>query len=58
MSQETLGRELHVSLEEVQKYEEGENLTIGRLDEIARVLRMQVSYFCEDVTAWPTCPFH
>jgi len=46
MSQEKLGNQLGVSLQQVQKYEKGENkVGSSRLHEIAEILKVHVSYF-------------
>jgi len=49
MSQETLGEHLGVSFQQIQKYEKGRNrIGASRLQHIARVLAVPVSFFFED----------
>jgi transcriptional regulator with XRE-family HTH domain len=46
MSQERLGKEIGVSFQQVQKYENGTNrIGAGRLAEISKVLDVPVAYF-------------
>jgi transcriptional regulator with XRE-family HTH domain len=46
MNQKKLGNQLGVSLQQVQKYEKGENkIGSSRLHEIAEILKVHVSYF-------------
>ena len=46
MSQEKLGTALGVSFQQVQKYEKGTNrIGAGRLQEIAKILKVPVSFF-------------
>ena len=48
MSQEKLGESLGITFQQIQKYEKGTNrIGASRLQHIARVLSMQVSYFFE-----------
>ena len=48
-SQERLGRLIGVTYQQVQKYERGTNrIGSSRLDEIARILGVQVGYFFEE----------
>jgi transcriptional regulator with XRE-family HTH domain len=48
VSQEKLGSQLGVSFQQVQKYEKGANrIGASRLQEIARLLKVNVSYFYE-----------
>lgn len=49
MSQEKLGEQLHLTFQQVQKYEKGVNrIGAGRLFELARVLGVPIQYFYED----------
>lgn len=49
MSQERLGEQLGVTFQQVQKYEKGSNrIGASRLQQIARVLQVPVSFFFED----------
>jgi transcriptional regulator with XRE-family HTH domain len=61
VSQDSLAQKLNVTREEMQDYENGENLlSAGRLYEIARALRVNVSYFYENLngsTATTPCPY-
>lgn len=48
LSQEKLGEALHVTFQQVQKYEKGVNrIGAGRLQQIANVLGVSVAYFYE-----------
>src|SRR5436189_681918 len=48
MSQEKLGESLGITFQQIQKYEKGTNrIGASRLQHIARVLTMPVSYFFE-----------
>jgi transcriptional regulator with XRE-family HTH domain len=48
MSQEELGYALGITIRQVQKYEEGMNrISVGRLYQIARLLRVPVPFFFE-----------
>src|SRR5271165_2241955 len=48
MSQEKLGENLGITFQQIQKYEKGTNrIGASRLQHIARVLSMPVSYFFE-----------
>jgi transcriptional regulator with XRE-family HTH domain len=48
MSQEKLGESLGITFQQIQKYEKGSNrIGASRLQHIARVLSMPVSYFFE-----------
>lgn len=50
MSQETLGKALGLTFQQVQKYEKGVNrIGGGRLEEISKILGVPVSYFYDDV---------
>jgi len=52
MSQEKLGERLHLTFQQVQKYEKGVNrIGAGRLFDMARVLGVPVQYFYEDIPA-------
>ena len=49
MSQEKLGSQLGITFQQLQKYEKGTNrIGASRLQQIARVLGVPVSYFFED----------
>lgn len=49
MSQEKLGEHLGITFQQIQKYEKGTNrIGASRLQHIARVLSMPVSFFFED----------
>ena len=49
MSQERLGESLGITFQQIQKYEKGTNrIGASRLQHIARVLSVPVSYFFED----------
>lgn len=49
LTQEDLARQLHISYQQVQKYETGANrISAGRLYEIAGELNASVAYFFED----------
>ena len=48
ITQETLGKVLGVTFQQVQKYERGTNrISAGRLFEIANLFEVEVSYFFE-----------
>jgi transcriptional regulator with XRE-family HTH domain len=48
MSQEKLGKDLAITFQQVQKYEKGTNrISSSRLQQIARILSVPVSYFFE-----------
>ncbi|WP_420393587.1 helix-turn-helix domain-containing protein [Acuticoccus sp.] len=52
MTQEKLGDQLGVTFQQVQKYEKGANrIGASRLQEIAQILTVPVSYFFEDAKA-------
>ena len=52
MSQEKLGESLGITFQQIQKYEKGTNrIGASRLQHIARVLSVPVSYFFEDAPA-------
>ncbi|WP_019222889.1 helix-turn-helix domain-containing protein [Bartonella rattaustraliani] len=51
ISQKQLGRQLGVSFQQIQKYEKGINrVAAGRLQEIANILDVDISYFYTDIT--------
>ena len=51
MSQESLGDELNLSFQQVQKYERGTNrISASRLYELGRILDVPVAYFYEGMT--------
>ncbi|MEM1285624.1 MAG: helix-turn-helix domain-containing protein [Cohaesibacteraceae bacterium] len=50
ISQEKLGEALGVSFQQIQKYEKGTNrIGAGRLQDIARELQVNISYFYDDM---------
>ena len=52
MSQEKLGESLGITFQQIQKYEKGTNrVSASRLQGIARLLSVPVSYFFEDLAA-------
>ena len=52
MSQQKLGRSIGLTFQQIQKYEKGINqISAGRLFEIARVLGVPISFFYDDLTA-------
>ena len=52
MTQADLGRELGVSPQQVQRYEcDGHRVFAGRLHKMARILKVPISYFYEDVAS-------
>ncbi len=54
MSQEKLGEHLGITFQQIQKYEKGTNrIGASRLQHIARVLTVPVSFFFEDAPATP-----
>jgi transcriptional regulator with XRE-family HTH domain len=54
MSQEKLGESLGITFQQIQKYEKGTNrIGASRLQHIARVLNVPVSFFFEDAPATP-----
>ena len=54
MSQEKLGDRLEITFQQIQKYEKGINrISASRLQHIARVLTVPVSYFFEDAPGPP-----
>ena len=55
MSQEKLGDSLGITFQQIQKYEKGTNrVSASRLQQIARVLSVPVSWFFEDAPGTPT----
>jgi transcriptional regulator with XRE-family HTH domain len=51
MSQTDLGHAVGVTFQQVQKYEKGTNrISASRLQQIARVLQVPVTYFFDDLT--------
>jgi transcriptional regulator with XRE-family HTH domain len=55
MSQEKLGESLGITFQQIQKYEKGTNrIGASRLQNIARVLSVPVSFFFEDAPGAPT----
>ena len=55
MSQEKLGEQLGITFQQIQKYEKGTNrIGASRLQHIARVLSVPVSFFFEDAPPTPT----
>ena len=60
ISQESLAQKLNMTREQMQDCENGqEPLSAGRLYEIARALRVNISYFYEDLNGMPSsaCPY-
>ncbi len=54
MSQEKLGDHLGITFQQIQKYEKGTNrIGASRLQHIARVMTVPVSFFFEDAPATP-----
>ncbi len=54
MSQEKLGEQLGITFQQIQKYEKGTNrIGASRLQHIARVLSVPISFFFEDAPAPP-----
>jgi transcriptional regulator with XRE-family HTH domain len=54
MSQEKLGEHLGITFQQIQKYEKGTNrIGASRLQHIARVLQVPVSFFFEDAPGSP-----
>ena len=57
MSQEKLGESLGITFQQIQKYEKGTNrIGASRLQHIARVLSVPVSFFFEDAPGAPAEP--
>lgn len=55
MSQEKLGENLGITFQQIQKYEKGTNrIGASRLQHIARVLTVPVSFFFEDAPGTPS----
>ena len=55
MSQEKLGENLGITFQQIQKYEKGTNrIGASRLQHIATVLQVPVSFFFEDAPGTPT----
>src|SRR5258706_13748740 len=55
MSQEKLGERLGITFQQIQKYEKGTNrIGASRLQHIARVLSVPVSFFFEDAPGAPS----
>jgi transcriptional regulator with XRE-family HTH domain len=55
MSQEKLGEHLGITFQQIQKYEKGTNrIGASRLQHIARVLTVPVSFFFEDAPGAPS----
>ena len=55
MSQEKLGDQLGITFQQIQKYEKGTNrIGASRLQNIARVLSVPVSFFFEDAPGGPS----
>jgi transcriptional regulator with XRE-family HTH domain len=49
LSQQRLGQELGLTFQQVQKYEKGTNrIGAGRLQQIAKILKVPTSYFFDD----------
>lgn len=57
MSQEKLGEHLGITFQQIQKYEKGTNrIGASRLQAIARVMNVPVSFFFEDAPTLPGTP--
>jgi transcriptional regulator with XRE-family HTH domain len=57
MSQEKLGESLGITFQQIQKYEKGTNrVGASRLQAIATILGVPVSFFFEDAPDMPTMP--
>jgi transcriptional regulator with XRE-family HTH domain len=57
MTQSELGREIGVTFQQIQKYEIGKNrVGASRLQHIAKVLRVPVGFFFEEIMAEDTQP--
>ena len=57
MSQERLGESLGITFQQIQKYEKGTNrIGASRLQHIARVLTVPISFFFEDAPGTPGMP--
>ncbi|RWX81472.1 XRE family transcriptional regulator [Neorhizobium lilium] len=53
MSQTTLGDQLGITFQQIQKYERGANrVSASMLHDIARVMETQIAYFFEDLPTW------
>jgi transcriptional regulator with XRE-family HTH domain len=57
MSQTTLGKELGLTFQQVQKYEKGMNrISAGKLQQSAHILQVPVTYFFEGAPSVPGTP--
>lgn len=57
LSRQSLASQLRVTPVQVQMYEEGKDLSAERLYHIARLLKVDVSYFYEGLNGATSCPF-
>ncbi len=59
ISQTELGNKLGVSFQQIQKYEKGSNrVGAGRLQEIANILDVHISFFYTDISQKINIPYH
>ncbi|VEJ44431.1 helix-turn-helix domain-containing protein [Bartonella vinsonii] len=59
MSQKELGHHLRVSAQQIQKYETGLNrISAGRLNEIANILNVPLSFFYAEILTKQEPPYH
>ncbi|WP_273791590.1 helix-turn-helix transcriptional regulator [Bartonella sp. CM31XJBT] len=59
ISQTELGKKLGVSFQQIQKYENGSNrVGAGRLQEIADILDVPISFFYTDISQKRNIPYH
>nr|WP_245257375.1 helix-turn-helix transcriptional regulator [Bartonella vinsonii] len=59
MSQKELGNHLRVSAQQIQKYETGLNhISAGRLNEIANIFHVPLSFFYVEVITKQQPPYH
>jgi transcriptional regulator with XRE-family HTH domain len=57
MSQTTLGDAMHLTFQQVQKYEKGSNrISASRLQQISHILQVPVTFFFEGVPSVPGVP--
>ncbi|AGF76418.1 helix-turn-helix domain-containing protein [Bartonella vinsonii] len=59
MSQKELGNHLRISAQQIQKYETGLNrISAGRLNEIANILNVPLSFFYAEILTKQPPPYH
>ncbi|WP_375696647.1 helix-turn-helix domain-containing protein [Bartonella sp. AP331QHHD] len=59
ISQTELGKKLGVSFQQIQKYENGSNrVGAGRLQEIANILDVHISFFYTNISQKRNIPYH